>query len=202
MTKPYSDRARRVLARAELLAAQSEREVPGAWYVLLGLLDEPASLAHNVLTELDIDIRALRQAVAQAVSGIRDDGSAVEGLEEVLRGAQSAASTLSNNVGTEHLLLGLLSLGAEASVVRFLADFGVDMVRVRSEIGRFLGQYGIEPSRDLANRQAPASAMEELASLREARRQAVKDGRIDDAAHLRDLEKDLLRRISSSSDSV
>jgi ATP-dependent Clp protease ATP-binding subunit ClpA len=170
--------------------------------VLLALLDEPESLAHTVLVGLDVDPRALRQAATHAIAGIPDGSSTVETVEEVLRAAQLATSTLNDSdIGTEHLLLGLLSLGAEASVVRFLADSGVNIARVRSEIGRFLGQYGAAPSGDLAKGQASALAVDELSSLREARRQAISDGRIDDAAHLRDLEKELLRRISGSSGS-
>jgi ATP-dependent Clp protease ATP-binding subunit ClpA len=166
-------------------------------------------LAHNELARLDVDPQTLRLAATEAIAGIRDStpsSPGLESMEEVIRGAQSAAATLNHaSVGTEHLLLGLLSLNAEASVVRFLVDSGVSANAVRSEIARFLDQYGVAQAPHLgdewANGQPLASMRDELASLREARRAAVSEGRIDDATRLRDREKELLRQVSGLSDS-
>ena len=62
-----------------------------------------------------------------------------ERAQRVILIAQEEAKRLNHDyVGTEHLLLGLIALG-EGVAAQVLANLGVDLRRVRSEIEKIVG---------------------------------------------------------------
>ena len=62
-----------------------------------------------------------------------------ERAQRVILIAQEEAKRLNHDyVGTEHILLGLIALG-EGVAAQVLANLGVDLRRVRSEIEKIVG---------------------------------------------------------------
>ncbi|HOJ20807.1 MAG TPA: Clp protease N-terminal domain-containing protein [Armatimonadota bacterium] len=133
----FRARARRVisLAQDEALAFGQEKVAPE--HLLLGLIREEDCFAARLLTRLGADLDRIREDV-EARLGQRGHGSAknVE-LEESARRVLSAAveeawSDFESDVGTEHLLLGLIREG-EGIVADTLGAAGVSLERARQE---------------------------------------------------------------------
>ncbi len=150
-----------VLAREE--ARTLKHNYIGTEHILLGLLGEKEGLAGWVLGSLNITAERVREQVVQAAGTGHEAAStqipftphAKKGLELALREALSLGH---NYIGTEHILLGLVSenqgLGA-----RILLDLGADAQKIRAEVIRGLsgrrrppqpGASRVEPSEDPA----------------------------------------------------
>jgi ATP-dependent Clp protease ATP-binding subunit ClpC len=56
----------------------------------------------------------------------------------VLHATQEAKRLGHDHVGTEHILLGLMDVG-EGAAVQVMSNFGVDLSRVRREVGKIVG---------------------------------------------------------------
>jgi hypothetical protein len=148
----YTDRARSVVVKsgAEARATDHDRIEPG--HLVLGMLGEPDALAAQIMVTLGASLDTVREAVTASLGpgGGKPPGAAVpfaaqsrKALELTLREALRLGHDF---VGTEHLLLGVLSL-EDAPVVRRLADLGVtkepaerEIVRMLEEILRSRGQ--------------------------------------------------------------
>lgn len=133
----FRARARRVisLAQDEALAFGQERVAPE--HLLLGLLREEDCLAARVLTRLGASLDRLREEI-EAQLGQRGIGSGKNAdLDDCTRRVLSAAveeawSDFESDVGTEHLLLGLIREG-EGIVADTLGAAGVSLERARQE---------------------------------------------------------------------
>jgi len=141
----FTERVRSVLALARTEAQRLKHPYVGTEHLLLGLLAEGKGLACEVLADLHVDPRGLVQRVEQSVG--TGSTAAAGGLElpytsrakKVLELAMTEARNLKHSyVGTEHLLLGLLSeekgIGAQV-----LGDFGVTLRSARVTTLKLLG---------------------------------------------------------------
>lgn len=209
MRRPYTDRAQAAVSLAEAIALEHGDDYPGPGHLLLGLLADEFSLAVAVLGRLGIDIASLRRAAMEGVepdSGGRHAGDwrAGDTIRIILDGAEAEADALEHHlVGTEHLLLGLLR-NERTGPAQLLAASGVDVVRAREQTKRFLSQYSPPSSREVGipdetseHGRLLARAKDELASVRDAKQRAFRDGDYGEAGRLRDVEKELLYRIAT-----
>ncbi|MET7801551.1 Clp protease N-terminal domain-containing protein, partial [Streptomyces decoyicus] len=106
-------------------------------HLVLGLLREPDGLAAQAITAQDVQLDAVRQAVARVLPPAADelpelvpfDTAARKVLELTFREALRLGH---NYVGTEHILLALLELEDGAGV---LAGLGVDKATSEAHIG-------------------------------------------------------------------
>ncbi|MFC5828938.1 Clp protease N-terminal domain-containing protein [Nonomuraea insulae] len=130
-------------ARIAVVRAQEEARAAGhdhieVGHMVLGLLHQPEALAATTMVTLGASLEAVREAV------LAELGPGSEQAPQVMPfGAQSKkALDLATReglrlghdfVGTEHLLLGILSLD-DAPVVRMLAGFGVVKEPAEQEI--------------------------------------------------------------------
>src|SRR6266487_3992717 len=111
--------------------------------------------------------------------------------------AQEEAQRLNHDyVGTEHLLLGLLSEG-EGVAAKALAGLGADHTRVREQVLRLLtgGSEEAGTGTRLVRMAVPVDlvdAAEQLAEVRRQKEAAIEAGDFDTAAALRDREQRLL----------
>ena len=117
MFERFTDRARRVVVRAQEEARALDHNYIGSEHLLLGLTHESiGGLAGKTLESLGIGLDAVRQRVeevigrgSQAPSGhIPFTREAKKALEMSLREAVHLGH---NYIGTEHLLLGLIQRG-------------------------------------------------------------------------------------------
>jgi ATP-dependent Clp protease ATP-binding subunit ClpC len=137
----FTELAKKVLALAQEEAERSHHSYIGTEHVLLGLLREGDGIAGKVLNNLGVEIEKVRQTVESLVG--RDKGLTV--LHQIIPTSrvkkvielsfEEARRTGHNYVGSEHLLLGLLTEG-EGIAAQVLEDLGATLDKVRAEIDR------------------------------------------------------------------
>jgi len=137
----FTELAKKVLALAQEEAETSHHSYIGTEHVLLGLLREGDGIAAKVLNNLGVEIEKVRQTVESLVG--RDKGLTV--LQQIIPTSrvkkvieisfEEARRTGHNYVGSEHLLLGLLTEG-EGIAAHVLQDLGATLDKVRAEIER------------------------------------------------------------------
>jgi energy-coupling factor transporter ATP-binding protein EcfA2 len=144
MYERFTDRARKVLQLANQESQRFNHEYVGTEHVLLGMIKEGSGVAANVLRNLDVDLRKIRNEVEKLV---------LPGPEVVTMGrlpqtprakklieyAIEEARNLSHNyVGTDHLLLGLLR-EQEGTAAQVLINLNLKLEEVREEVLNLLG---------------------------------------------------------------
>lgn len=145
----FTDRVRKVLQMAREEAGRLHHEYIGTEHILLGLIKEGEGVAAAVLTNLNVDLEEIQQKIEETVgkgkaTSIAPDNPATDApytsrAKKVLELSETTARLLSHTyVGTEHLLLGLIteSKGIAAQVLR---DAGVDFGKAHAETLRLLG---------------------------------------------------------------
>src|SRR5262245_13675433 len=116
MYERFTDRSRKVMQLANREAHRFNHEYIGTGHILIGLVQEGAGVAANVMKNLAIDPHTTQEQVRKILQG-RPKGPEVfigrlgltPGALQVIELAIQEARELHHNyVGTEHLLLGLL----------------------------------------------------------------------------------------------
>ena len=140
----FTDRARKVMGLARQEAQRLNHEYIGTEHILLGLVQEGSGVAANVLKNLDIDLKKIRQEVEKIVK----TGPSMVTMgqlpftpraKKVLELALEEASNLGHNyIGTEHILLGLIK-EQDGKAAKVLQNLGVKLDTVREEVLDFLG---------------------------------------------------------------
>jgi len=135
----FTPRAQRVLHLARKEAEQFNHNYVGTEHILLGLVALGSGVAVSALQSLGVDLEGLRLEVEKAV-GVGADTKMAGNIpftpraKKVLALATSEARSLNHSyIGTEHILLGLLSEG-EGIAARVLENMGVDLDEAREEI--------------------------------------------------------------------
>jgi hypothetical protein len=197
----FTDRARRVIPLAQEEARRLHHNYIGTEHLLLGLLSEGEGVAAKALESLDISLEAVRVQVEEIIGQgqtaptghIPFTPRAKRVLELSLREAMQLGH---NYIGTEHILLGLLSEGAGVAA-QVLAGFGADHAHLREQVLRLLTGEGEQAGTGtrLVRLAVPADlvdAAEQLAQVRRQKEAAIDAEEFDTAAALRDREKQLL----------
>ncbi|MBK8230403.1 MAG: ATP-dependent Clp protease ATP-binding subunit [Candidatus Eisenbacteria bacterium] len=144
MHDKFTERVRKVIFLAREEASRLQHDSIGTEHLLLGLLREGEGIAATVLSNLGLDLDAIRHAVENMVA--QTGGTLTIGeipftsnAKRVLELSVDEARQLGHNyVGTEHLLLGLIREG-EGVAAKVLMDMGVDRKKVREETLKLLG---------------------------------------------------------------
>jgi hypothetical protein len=142
----FTDRARQVVVLAQGEARALRHNYIGTEHFLLGLLGEEEGLAARVLGSLGITLEEVRVQVVRIIGQgdvpvtgqIRFTKHAIN----VTNLAQREAMSLDNNfIGTEHLLLALVS-ERKGRAAEILGDFDAGAEKIREEIIRVIGGPG------------------------------------------------------------
>ncbi|MET8863510.1 Clp protease N-terminal domain-containing protein [Nonomuraea sp. NPDC004580] len=108
----YTGRAKQTLERAEAHARRRGATAVGADHLLLGILDDPQTLAVRAIAAQGADPAALRADLERQLTEGPGSPAALPIGADARRALQAAlletAELRHNYVGTEHLLLGLL----------------------------------------------------------------------------------------------
>ncbi len=146
MHDKFTERVRKVIFLAREEASRLQHGSIGTEHLLLGLLREGEGIAATVLSNLGLDLDAIRHAVENMVAqagGTLTIGEIpfTSNAKRVLELSVDEARQLGHNyVGTEHLLLGLIREG-EGVAAKVLMDMGVDRKKVRDETLKLLGGH-------------------------------------------------------------
>src|SRR5215471_7811558 len=144
MYERFTDRARKVMQLANQEAQRFNHEYVGTEHVLLGLIKEGSGVAANVLKNLDVDLRKIRnevEKIVQAGPEMVTMGKLPQTprAKKVIEYAIEEARNLNHNyVGTEHLLLGLLR-EQEGVAAQVLMNLNLKLEEVREEVLNLLG---------------------------------------------------------------
>jgi len=150
----FTVRARRAILIAHDEASQMRMQLIGTEHLLLGLIRLGEGTAAEILRALDVGIDQLRADLRRHMSMGSDDEPTDEisftpEAQRVLQLAYAQARDLSDqHIGTEHVLLGLVSEGRGAAY-RILRRHGVDVPRVRQAIEQLSsGSGGDKPEQE------------------------------------------------------
>jgi ATP-dependent Clp protease ATP-binding subunit ClpA len=143
-----TERARQVGVLAQEEARTLKHNYIGTEHILLGLLREEEGLAARVLRSFEITVERVRAQVVrivgsgeEATSGqIQFTPRANKVLELALR---EALSLEHNYIGTEHILLGVVSEN-EGVAARILLDLNAGAETIRNEMLRILSVPGAQ----------------------------------------------------------
>jgi len=144
MFERFTDRARKVMALANQEAQRFNHEYIGTEHILLGLAEEGAGCAANVLKTLGLDLGKLRREVEKLVKTGPEPGTMgklpqTPRAKRVIEFAIEESRRLHHKyVGTEHLLLGLLR-ERDGVAAQVLMNLGVKLETVRDELLKWLG---------------------------------------------------------------
>ena len=214
MFERFTDRARRVVVLAQEEARLLNHNYIGTEHLLLGLIHEGQGVAAKALESLGISLEAARAQVKETVGqGLRGPTGHIPftpRAKKVMELSLREALQLGHNyLGTEHLLLGLLSEG-EGVGAQVLTRFGADYARVREQViqllsGYAVGKEGTGPVTGEGGQAGPRTRPvrmtvpedlreleEQIAQLRLEKESAIQEQDFDRAAALRDREKGLL----------
>ena len=137
----FTQRARRVLSLAHQEAERLRHSYIGTEHLLLGLILEEGGVAGRVLRELGLEVSRIREVITRISGPGKSSGETLEltpGTQQVLEKAIEEAQHLGNhNIGTEHILLGLVSHG-EGIAMDVLRKMGITADQIRRQTKRVL----------------------------------------------------------------
>jgi hypothetical protein len=215
MFERFTDRSRRVVVLAQEEARRLDHNYIGTEHILLGLIREGEGVAGRALESLGISLDAVRQHVQEIIGRGQEAPSghipftprAKKVLELSLRESKQLGHTY---IGTEHILLGLVREG-DGVAAQVLVRLGADLNRVRQQVTQLLHGHsaeGPEPGvmvrLEMAEQRLTAIEQrvgigpdtsdldEQLRVVRTEKEAAVDAQNFDQAASLRDREKQLL----------
>ncbi|MFC1573800.1 ATP-dependent Clp protease ATP-binding subunit [Candidatus Latescibacterota bacterium] len=139
MNSMFTDRVKKVLQFAREESARLGHDYIGTEHLLLGLIKEGQGVAVAVMTNMDIQLDALKRSIEDAVqtsSGamVLSEVPFTPMAKQVLEiAAQEAREMRNNYIGTEHLLLALTK-NKNGIAAQILSVFGIDYKSVKEEV--------------------------------------------------------------------
>lgn len=181
MMQRFTDDAQRVLSLAQEAALELGHDYVGTEHVLIGLTKVKNGVAAKALEELGLVTEDIFEAVEEHVGRGNKKATSIymtPRVKHVLELAIQVANHMNHNyVGTEHILLGLLSdgSGVAVAILRAMNIRSNDVVEVIRSIlgsnkgGNNGGQEGINSNNDLG----------ELSDFATDLNESAKQGKID-----------------------
>lgn len=147
MFKRYTEKAKKAIMIAQEEAINLNHDYIGTEHILIGLIKEEG-VASQVLRQLganaDKVVEEVERLVGKGEYQQVGEIAFTPRAKKVLELASQEASQLKNNyIGTEHILLGLIKEGSGVAV-RILADLGINLDNVYSEIMKVLMEGGAQ----------------------------------------------------------
>jgi ATP-dependent Clp protease ATP-binding subunit ClpA len=138
----FTERSKVVLRLAQEEAERSHHSYIGTEHLLLGLLRETDGLAAKVLNNLGIEISQVRRTIESTLTSnervVMQHLIPTSRVKKVIELSFREAEQMGHAyVGTEHVLLGLITEG-DGIAAHVLVDLGATEDKVRAEIGRLL----------------------------------------------------------------
>jgi ATP-dependent Clp protease ATP-binding subunit ClpC len=134
----FTDQALHVMQLADQEADWHRHDHLGTEHILLGLLKREETLAFFLLSQLRLDLNAayleVKKLAQQVPAGASGKRSLTPRARHAVERAVAEADRLRrDDVGTEHLLLGLLG-DPEGMAAQVLREFGIDVDSVRRKL--------------------------------------------------------------------
>jgi len=139
MNNMFTDRVKKVLQYSREESARLGHDYIGTEHLLLGLVKEGQGVAVAVLSNMGIQLEALKRSIEDAVQStsgamVLSDVPFTPMAKQVLEIAALEAREMNNNyIGTEHLLLALTK-NKNGIAAQILSVFGTDYKSVKEEV--------------------------------------------------------------------
>jgi ATP-dependent Clp protease ATP-binding subunit ClpC len=161
MFERFTEKAIKVIMLAQEEARRLGHNFVGTEQVLLGLIGEGTGIGPKVLKSMGVNLKDARVEVEKIIG--RGSGFVAVEIPFTPRAKRTLELSLEearqlghNYIGTEHLLLGLISEGeGEGVAARVLENLGVDLSKIRSQIIRSLGDNKEVASSKTGRSQSP-----------------------------------------------
>lgn len=159
--KPYTDKAKKAVELANRLSRSMNYNYVGTEHILAGLLKEGTGVAAEVLTANGVELSKLLQMIEELISPgeailvLDKDGFSPKTQEIVERAEEFADRFQSEKIGTEHLLLAIMTEG-DCAASRLLNTLSVNIQKLYVDILSAMGED-------------PAKYREEFAKYRQHR---------------------------------
>ena len=146
----FTQRARRVLSRAQEEAEQKGQTLIGTEHVLLGILHDDGGVANRVMQDLGLQpirVKKIIDRLGESSGDATRDGTLelAPTTKKVLKLAVDEARIMGHHyIGTEHILLGLVREN-EGVAVDILKKLGISPEQIRRHTKRILKEE--DPSR-------------------------------------------------------
>ncbi|MFC1538553.1 ATP-dependent Clp protease ATP-binding subunit [Candidatus Latescibacterota bacterium] len=146
MNNMFTDRVKKVLQYAREESSRLGHDYIGTEHLLLGLVKEGQGVAVAVLSNLGIQLDALKKSIEDAVQSSSGAMMLTEVpftpmAKQVLELATQEAREMSNNyIGTEHLLLALAK-NKNGIAAQILSVFGTDYKAIKQEVTSILSGH-------------------------------------------------------------
>ena len=180
MMQRFTDDAQRVLSLAQEAALELGHDYVGTEHVLIGLIKVKTGVAAKALNELGLSVETIIKDVEAHIGRGNKKASSVymtPRVKHVLELAVEVANRMNHNyVGTEHILLGLLSDGGGVAV-GLLRNHNIRANDIVEAIRNILGSYGNTSHNSEDNLES--SSLGDLADFGTDLNESAKQGKID-----------------------
>lgn len=180
MMQRFTDDAQRVLSFAQEAALELGHDYVGTEHVLIGLIKVKNGVAAKALNELGLSAETIIEDVEEHIGRGNKKASSVymtPRVKHVLELAVEVANHMNHNyVGTEHILLGLLSDGGGVAV-GLLRNHNIRASDIVEVIRDILGSFG-RTSHNSEDKQ-DSSSLGDLADFGTDLNESAKQGKID-----------------------
>lgn len=180
MMQRFTDDAQRVLSFAQEAALELGHDYVGTEHVLIGLIKVKNGVAAKALNELGLSAETIIEDVEEHIGRGNKKASSVymtPRVKHVLELAVEVANHMNHNyVGTEHILLGLLSDGGGVAV-GLLRNHNIRASDIVEVIRDILGSSGRTSHNSEDNKDS--SSLGDLADFGTDLNESAKQGKID-----------------------
>lgn len=180
MMQRFTDDAQRVLSFAQEVALELGHDYVGTEHVLIGLIKVKNGVAAKALNELGLSAETIIEDVEEHIGRGNKKASSVymtPRVKHVLELAVEVANHMNHNyVGTEHILLGMLSDGGGVAV-GLLRNHNIRANDVVDTIRDILGSSG--STRHSGEDNQESSSLGHLADFGTDLNESAKQGKID-----------------------
>ena len=184
MANKFTPKAQYALNAALSLASEMGHTYIGSEHILLGLLATPDCAAAKILKAKGANTDAIRNTIAE-VTGIGtpspvSPSDMTPRTKKIIEGSLIESSkSLQSYIGTEHLLLSLLS-DKECIAVRIIESLGISASDLKNDVETYINSSPISSAPD--KKQKAVEAKERKHSIKSFGRdltRLAKDGRLD-----------------------
>ena len=147
--KKYTDKAKKAIDLAVRISKKMGCNYVGTEHVLAGLLKEGTGVAAEILTAFNVEYDKLINMIEELISSAQDvevcdrDGYSPRAQRALESASDEAEKFECEEIGTEHLLIAILSQG-DCAAARLLTTMGVNSQKMFIEI---LTAMGEDPAR-------------------------------------------------------
>jgi len=149
----FTEQAQEALAASQELVRQRHHSQWDVEHIFLALLQQEKGLVGDILTELGIDVEAVRKQIETVLEEIPsvayETGQiyATPRVAQLIEMAGKEADRLKDEfIGTEHLFIAMVGEG-KGEVARILKSFGVDQEKVYSALRKLRGGHRVTDAR-------------------------------------------------------